>query len=483
MRSSERAVRGELPPRDVPGALVVLVAELASSLLGLVRALVAHPVASVPAGVLVAVFASFGWRDGGALVGCASIAALAWRRAHPRSFQRCIGAPVQRGWRRWWVYDRRWRSTMIHSGLVKRYRDVESVPRLRRLRCGRWGDRVVIGLIVGQCTEDFERAAPQLAHSFGARCCRVRELGPSLLCLEFARGDPLARVIPALPVPEVVDLGAVAVGVREDGGSWRLRVLGTHLLIAGAIGSGKGSVLWSLLRGVAPAIRDGVVVVWAIDPKGGMELGPGRGLFARFCGEEFVAMAELLDDAVTVMRDRARRLSGLTRLHEPTVDEPLVLVVVDEVATLSAYLPDRKLRERISHALGLLLTQGRAVGVSVVAALQDPRKEVLALRNLFPARVGLRLDELSQIDMVLGDGAREQGARCDRVPTGLPGVGYVRLDGVREPTRVRAAYVSDDDIAAMCADYAPPAPMDPVPDPVIAVDGEPVSPNDGGGDD
>jgi hypothetical protein len=69
--------------------------------------------------------------------------------------------------------------------------------------------------------------------------------------------------------------------------------------------------------------------------------------------------------------------------------------------------------------------------------------------------VGLRLDEASQIDMVLGDGAREQGARCDRIPTALPGVGYVRLDGVREPTRVRAGYVTDQDIAAMSRDYAP----------------------------
>jgi hypothetical protein len=56
--------------------------------------------------------------------------------------------------------------------------------------------------------------------------------------------------------------------------------------------------------------------------------------------------------------------------------------------------------------------------------------------------------------MVLGDGAREQGARCDRIPMSLPGVGYVRLDGVREPTRVRAGDVSDQDIAAMSRDYA-----------------------------
>jgi S-DNA-T family DNA segregation ATPase FtsK/SpoIIIE len=225
--------------------------------------------------------------------------------------------------------------------------------------------------------------------------------------------------------------------------------------VAGATGSGKGSVIWSLLRGLSPAIRDGHVAVWAVDPKGGMELGPGRGLFARLAERSFEEMADLLDDAVVVMQVRARRLAGVTRLHEPTSAEPLILVVVDEVATLSAYLPDRRLRERIAGALALLLTQGRAVGVSVLAALQDPRKEVLFIRNLFPARVCLRLDEPGQVDMVLGDGARERGARCDRIPALQPGVGYVALDGVREPVRVRASWVSDADIADTVRRYAP----------------------------
>jgi DNA segregation ATPase FtsK/SpoIIIE-like protein len=84
-----------------------------------------------------------------------------------------------------------------------------------------------------------------------------------------------------------------------------------------------------------------------------------------------------------------------------------------------------------------------------------PRKEVLGFRNLFPTKVALQLDEPTQVDMVLGDGARDQGALCDKIPDGLRGVGYVRVDGVREPTRVRAAYVSDDDIRTMAREYAP----------------------------
>jgi S-DNA-T family DNA segregation ATPase FtsK/SpoIIIE len=165
-------------------------------------------------------------------------------------------------------------------------------------------------------------------------------------------------------------------------------------------------------------------------------------------------MADLLDDAVELMRARAARLAGHTRLHRPTRDEPLVVVLIDEVANLTAYLPDRKLRERITQSLAVLLTQGRAVGVSVVAALQDPRKEILGLRNLFPTKIALRLDERTQVDMVLGDAARELGADCDRISERTPGVGFVRTDGMREPVRVRASWISDSEIARIAAIYA-----------------------------
>jgi len=434
---------------------VYVVIALVAGWLLVAWAVVKRPVLSVPIAAYAGPVVWLGAHDAQALVLWLVLVLVAWRILHRRSFQRLVGRRLRRSWRRLWVYDRRWRSTMVLSGLAKRYRQREGVPRIRKVESNAWRDRVLIGLLAGQCTEDVERVTDELAHSFGAEACRVREDRPGRVWLEFRTRDPLTELVPALPVPDDVDLGSVQVGLQEDGQPWRLRVLGTHVLLAGVMGSGKSSVLWSLLRGLAPAIRDGTVAVWASDPKGGMELAPGRPLFARFCGAEFEAMADLLDEAVEVMKDRAQRLAGVTRLHEPTRAEPLILVVIDEVATLTAYQPDRKLRARIEQSLGLLLTQGRAVGVSVVAALQDPRKEVLGFRNLFPTRIALQLDEPTQVDMVLGDGAREQGALCDKIPDSTRGVAYVRLDGVREPIRVRVAYVSDPDIAAMVQLYAP----------------------------
>jgi hypothetical protein len=83
---------------------------------------------------------------------------------------------------------------------------------------------------------------------------------------------------------------------------------------------------------------------------------------------------------------------------------------------------------------------------------QDPRKDVISLRNLFPSRIAMRLDESDQADMVLGDGARDRGALADEIspiPETGAGVGYVRLEGSPHVVRVRAAYVADEDIHAM----------------------------------
>jgi hypothetical protein len=55
--------------------------------------------------------------------------------------------------------------------------------------------------------------------------------------------------------------------------------------------------------------------------------------------------------------------------------------------------------------------------------------------------------------MVLGDGIRDRGAQCDRIPQHLPGVVYVVLDGDPTPMRVRFSYLSDDDIRAIAHDY------------------------------
>jgi S-DNA-T family DNA segregation ATPase FtsK/SpoIIIE len=180
-------------------------------------------------------------------------------------------------------------------------------------------------------------------------------------------------------------------------------------------------------------------------------------------------MAEMLEDAARTAQARAARLAGKTRQHQPTPADPLIVLVIDELANLTAYLTDRQLKERIKAALGIVLTQGRAVGVHVVAAIQDPRKEVLPARGLFPTRVGLRLAEPPEVDMVLGDGIRDRGALCDRIPVTLPGVGYVVLEGDPSPMRVRFPFQEDDEIRDMARTYGR----------LRVIDGDTVDPQEG----
>jgi DNA segregation ATPase FtsK/SpoIIIE, S-DNA-T family len=365
-------------------------------------------------------------------------------------------------WRTKTWLKRNWSVLCDRVGLTVTDRDrgtgdiTESHPALSGLS---WADHGTlqgrIDLVPGQLVDDLGEVGERLAEAARAHQCRIRRTSPGVAELSLLFGDPLVEVIPPLPVAQTPDLAALPVGMREDGKPWLLRLQGTHVLVAGVTGAGKGSVVWSMLRALAPAIHAGTVQVWAVDGKAGMELAPGKGLFTQLA-TSVEAGVELLELAVQRMTERATRLAGQYRLHAPTEEEPLLLVLVDEVALLTAYQPDRKLRERAERALATLATQGRAPGVVLVAALQDPRKEVLGLRKLFPTKIGMRLDEKTQVDMVLGDGARDAGALCHKIPDDLAGVAYVKLDGLREPVRVRASYLNDADIAVLAAQYRAP---------------------------
>jgi S-DNA-T family DNA segregation ATPase FtsK/SpoIIIE len=355
---------------------------------------------------------------------------------------------------------------MTIGRLAPVYQGRTLLPVLGKVTATRFTDRVTVRLVSGQSADDFASRAPNLAQGFGSVLCRVRSAAPGALVLEFVRRDALAAIIPALPIAERSDLRALPVGVREDGQPWLVQVHGTHVLIAGATGAGKASLLWGLIRAMLPAIAAGLVRVHAADPKL-MELAYGRALFDRYgrYAADPEAIALMLENAVTEMQARAAMFAGKHRDHAPTTEHPFVVILVDEVAFLTAYLPDRQLRDRVKAALATLTTQGRAVGFCVIAALQDPRKEVMSIRNLFPDRIAMRLDEPEQVDMVLGDGARDRGATADLISTDPAigaGVAYVRLQDDPDPVRVRAAWVSDDDIRAMAAEYAPPSGLRPV---------------------
>ena len=425
---------------------VILVVQLIRLIWRLLWFALTHTGVDAVAALVVVTWLGTGWPGLAGLAAITIIGLAGLRVLQPSWFTRFVAVPV-RDWLRWWFYRRRWKAAMTLAGLAPDYRGQPVLPVLGRVHRAGAVDLVRAGLVTGQAPADFEARAENLAHAFGARLCRIRAAAPGVVVLELVRADTLADPIGALPVTGEVDLAGLPVGRCEDGSPWRLRLAATHVLIAGATGSGKGSVIWSLIRALLPAIASGWVQVWALDPKR-MELS-----FCRYACHA-TAMVELLEAAVGEMHDRAGQFGGRTRTFTPSTGFPFVVVLVDELAFLTAYQPERDLRKRAEAAIATLTSQGRSVGVCVVGALQDPRKDVISLRNLFSTRIALRLDESDEVDMVLGDGARDRGALADQISP-LPyvgaGVGYVRLEASPDPVRVRAAYVSDADIMTMAA--------------------------------
>lgn len=437
----------------------VLGAWVARRLFRLLLLIVRSPAAMVGL-VLVAAFVA-GWRLmhpalplgllGGLLAGL-----VMWRVRWPGSFALHVGEWGRSWWRGAWVYRRRWAVAMDTVGLTKNRHGTDYLPVLLRVRSNRWMDKVTVRMLPGQRVQDFVDIADRLRHTFGAHDCRVRSMRSAhQVQLWLLVRDPLDALV--VPFPPAASLAAgLPVAVGEDGTPWLLRLLGNHVLIVGATGAGKSGVLWCIIAALAGFIRAGVVKVWAVDPKGGMELAFGRPLFDRFAygnpntpGGYEASLAALLEDAVAEMRRRAERLMGVTRLHTPTAAEPLLVILVDEIAALTGWITDRTMKKRIDSALSLLLTQGRAVGVVVVGAIQDPRKDVIPQRDLFTIRIGLRVNEADHVRLTLGSDAYNRGAACERIPDTLHGVGYVAQDGIPDPARVRFAWHSDEHIAQL----------------------------------
>ena len=382
------------------------------------------------------------------LVGFIALYAL-WGFVDENSLQRWVIDPPTHNAQTWWRYRRRWEHICSLHGLTAKLGDRQLIPALLGVHIGDHTDILAVRVVTGQSISHWQRQADALAAAWTADRITITATAPGEIRITIMRGDVLAEPV-ALPMPEpgaTVDLLAIGVGVTENRGVWRLPILGHHLLVAGATGAGKGSVLWSLIAGLAPDVKTGRVRLCVIDPKGGMELGPGASMFSFFAHDATGQTLELLRALVTLMHERANRLRGHARLHTPTTADPLFVVVIDEIAALTAYVTDRKIKAEIEQLLGLLLSQGRAVGISVVAAVQDPSKDTLPVRQLFTVRIGLRLTEASQTAMVLGQGARDAGAECDLIPDGTRGVGYVMIDGTAHPVRVRAFWVTDADIA------------------------------------
>ncbi|MGH3807194.1 MAG: FtsK/SpoIIIE domain-containing protein [Pseudonocardiaceae bacterium] len=436
----------------------------------------------------------WGWPSLTLAVGVVAAVLTGWRLIDLVSFDAWAGRHLRSWWLRWTVYAPKLPDWLHACGLgmkqdaapvvvalnplgrgIRRNRQQvkAQLPIVLGVRSGASWDEVRLKLVPGQKPEDFDNAARALASARAVARCQVRELTPNVVSLDFQRRNLLADPV-ACPdltalagVPgAAIDLRRVLSGRTEYGQGWYVPLTGSasHTLTAGASGAGKNTVMWCPLVSIAPAIRDGLVRVSGIDPKG-MELAYGRGIFHRYAVTGTEALA-VLDELVAVMAARKTEFAGRVRSVPISSGHPLELLEFDEIGALTRYT-DRKTREAITERVALLTTQGRALGVTVRGYVQEPTKDTVPVRELFPRRICLRVTAKSHVSMVLGDGAYERGAWANRITETEAGVGYVFGEGIREPLRVRAGWVPDQTIKHLEAFVADP-PNQPIAVPALS---------------
>jgi DNA segregation ATPase FtsK/SpoIIIE, S-DNA-T family len=376
---------------------------------------------------------------------------LGWYRGHPDSFDRLV-APRTRAFRRRWTSYRggRWRKVLMACELTPVHRKTGEVqvPRVVRVRAyGPSVDVIHVRLILGQHVRQWEAKLPELTEALKAERITVERVKPMVIALLVQRTEPFTEVIEAPDMPwdvDAVDLRSIYFGETEFGEDWREPVLGQHFLVSGATGSGKNSVGWSALRGLAPLIRDGLCRVYMLDPKR-IELFAGRDLAYRYASEPDdcqMVTEEFVGDMRATQRDLAA--SGV-RKFTPSRETPLNILMMDELAALMAFGDQARFYRKALTEVG---TQGRASGHQMFGFVQEPTKDTVPIRDLFTRRISLRTTTASYVDMILGDGARLRGALADEIPAidATAGIGYRVREKSRVPVRVRAAYVNDAEI-------------------------------------
>ncbi len=211
------------------------------------------------------------------------------------------------------IYRGRWATVCTLCGLTAGLDGHVMVPILRSVTIGVTSDVLEVRILTGQSLADWQSRGDALAEALSAQRVTIRSTRPGSIRITAHHGDPLTTPI-QLPRPArggtTPDLSRLWVGLTEAGERWRLPLLGQHILVAGATGSGKGSVLWSIIAAVGPAVRAGCARLVVVDPKGGMEFGRGQVLFTSLAHDNGEQTLAALRAVVAVMQKRAQRLRG-----------------------------------------------------------------------------------------------------------------------------------------------------------------------------
>jgi S-DNA-T family DNA segregation ATPase FtsK/SpoIIIE len=257
--------------------------------------------------------------------------------------------------------------------------------------------------------------------------------------------------IPATTVPvfPLSMFGPVHLGIDENGEHVYVFLGERNMLLGGEPGGGKSNAL-NLI--VAHGALSGDCKLILIDGKQ-VELGLWRHCADKFIGPSMTDALACMAHLQQIMNDRYDQLlaQGLRKIT-PESGESVYLVVIDEYAYFSATVGDKAQQAKFAALTRDLVARGRAAGVIVILATQRPSHQVIdpSLRDLFGYRWAFRCTTDSSSDTVLGHGWAGEGYSAATIDPLARGVSWL-LSETGVPRRIKAAYLSDDDIKHLAA--------------------------------
>jgi DNA segregation ATPase FtsK/SpoIIIE, S-DNA-T family len=243
------------------------------------------------------------------------------------------------------------------------------------------------------------------------------------------------------------------IGPSKNGAIKRVRLFvdkhgARSALIGGMPGSGKSGLL-NLLWGQIALRFD--AQQWGIDLKGGVELGPWARCFERVARTR--EDATLMLEALTAEMERRyeyMRKNGW-RVWQPSAENPVIVLSVDEAASLLGNANSRELA-----LIEDIARKGRAVGVCMILATQYPTLDALG-----STQVREQIHFGFVFRMRTSDGEAfivEERIDAHKIDANRSGTCYVKDGDQLDRSPVRCFYLDDETVeqtAELAAGLAP----------------------------
>ncbi len=257
------------------------------------------------------------------------------------------------------------------------------------------------------------------------------------------------RPLPPVPTFPFSMFDPVHLGRDEYGQHVHVNLAERNMLLGGEPGAGKSSGL-NLITAHGALSHDCKLIL--VDGKQ-VELGLWRACADMFIGPSITDAIKAFEDFQQIMNTRYDDLTAAGRRKITRESgECVYLIVIDEYAYFSATVGTKTDREKFASLTRDLVARGRAAGVIIILATQRPSHQVIdpSMRDLFGYRWAFRCTTDSSSDTVLGQGWASEGYTAADIDPLARGVGWL-LSETGIPRRIKAAYLTDDDIKYLAA--------------------------------